>query len=176
MRLERIFLAAALLACTAGVAAADVVTLAPVQAVLAPDDQSGVTKVLFRFDLSGLPEDEGLVVSTAVLDWVIGGMPSDRHSEYAVHVVTQSWTEAGVSGGTVPAASEDPFEVWDYEDLDYERNQGGRVRFFLGGLVRDWTGGETDNLGILVAGEDLDAEAIGGDLETVRLTVSFRVD
>ena len=96
--------------------------------------------------------------------------------EYAVHVVTQSWTAAGVSGGTVPAASEDPFEVWDYEARDYERNQGGRVRFFLGALARDWTGGETDNFGILVASEDLDAETIGGDLEDARLTVTFRVD
>ena len=164
---------AALLALAPAAVQAEVLTLTPSRAQVFPADESGVTRVALQFDLSALPTGQGWRVDEAVLDWTVAGIPSDRHSEYALYPVTQAWTENSVAAGTLPTLAEHTADVWSYEPLDYQRNHGGLLRFDLLGLVRDWLGAKTANYGVVIATEDMTRTALRSQLKTARLTIRY---
>jgi hypothetical protein len=148
---------------------AQVLTLTPTQAVDLPGDGSGVTKVALLFDLSGIPQGQGRRIDNALLDWRMSGVPSSRRSEYAAYIPAGPWTIASV---VVPTLSE-PTARWRIEPFDYQRNQGGFVRLNLTSLVRDWTGGARQNLGVVVATPDVSGTALVGQLGGAVLTIRY---
>jgi len=167
--LSRLAIAFVLAAAAAAPSAqAAVHELAPDQAVVLPDDETGVAKVALQFDLSGIPE--GHVIDLGYLDWSLTGVSDSERSEYAILLVTSSWTEAGVSGGAAPDVEEASFGTWDIEPRDYGRT-AGLVRFALTDLAREWSSGETDNFGVVVSTEHLSGNALATQLENATLVL-----
>lgn len=146
--------------------------LAPSQSTILAADESGNTDVAFHFDLAVLPETEGLKIHMAILDWEAPGMPSDAHSEYTIHTVTESWSAASAGTGTRPSFQTEATDLWEYEARDSQRNDGGLIRFNVRDLVITWnaSGG---NYGVVIRSSSLDSEAILGSLGTARLKVWF---
>ena len=165
-----------------GVAAAAV--LAPVigeagvltltsQASVVTRVEDGPTQVFVRFDLSNVPDVQTVRVDGALLEWRVTGVPSDRESEYAVYPVTASWSGAGVAEGTAPGRAEDPFDTWSYTARDYQRNQGGFLRFNLTPLVRGWLTGSVTNYGVVIETEDLGPTGLDAQLGAMQLTIRY---
>ena len=67
---------AGLLALASTAVEAEVLILTPTQSAVCPADESGVTKVVLQFDLSGITGGEGRQIDQALLEWVVTGMPS----------------------------------------------------------------------------------------------------
>jgi len=165
-------LGAALLLPARGTALGHTLIVTPAQAVVLPS-QGEETKVAMSFDLSGLKTGEGRVILEAVLDWRPEGIPSDRHSEYAIHAATGAWTEASVgAGGSVPMAEEASAD-WEVEPLDVERNGGGLLRFDLTELARNWAENGGSNQGIVLVTPDVPGQALAGQLSNATLTVRY---
>ncbi len=164
---------AGLLALASTAVEAEVLILTPTQSAVCPADESGVTKVVLQFDLSGITGGEGRQIDQALLEWVVTGMPSGTHSEYELHAATGAWTESAVASGTVPTFGEDTADVWSYSPLDYTRNQGGLLRLDLLHLVRGWLAGEATNYGVVIATEDLSRAGLSNQLSTIRLTIRY---
>jgi len=154
-------------------AGAEILKVAPSEAVVLPADGSGTSRVLLRFDLSGLREGVGRRIDAAVLDWPVAGVASDRLTEYTLHAVTGAWTAAGVAAGAVPAYDDEPADLWDFSPRDFENNGGGLLRFHLDGLVRDWLAGNAGNFGVVIATEDLAPAALSARLGAPSLTILY---
>ena len=152
---------------------AEVLTIVPVKAVVCPADESGVTKVALQFDFSGIRSGEGRQIDQALLEWRVTGMASDAYTEYVLIPVAAAWSEAGVAGGSAPAMAEVASDTWGFSLLDYERNQGGLLRFDILHLVHDWLSGEATNHGVIIATEDLGREGLSNQLDRIRLTVRY---
>ena len=154
-------------------ATAHVLTVQPVKAVVLPADESGLTRVALQFDFSGMRSGEGRQIHRALLDWKVSGVPSDRHSEYALYPITEAWTTAGAAAGTRVSTAADATASWDFEALDYQRNGGGFIRLDVTDLVRDWVGGEESNYGFVVTTADVSRQAIADQLSKAELTVRY---
>ena len=155
-----------------GIGEAGVLTLSP-QATAVTRVEDGPTQVFVRFDLSAVPDVQTTRIDGALLDWPVSGVPSDQESEYAVYPVTASWSGAGVAEGTAPGRAEDPFDTWSYTARDYERNQGGFLRFNLTPLVRDWLTGSVTNYGVVIETEDLGPTGLDAQLGAMQLTIRY---
>jgi hypothetical protein len=153
-------------------AQADVLKLQPVKAVVLPADRSGLTRIALEFDFRGMRSGEGRRIDEAFLDWRVDGVPSDRHSEYEVYPITETWTAAGAAAGSAIATAADPAAFWEIEPLDYQRNGGGFIRLDLIDLVRGWVG-EESNFGVLITTADVSRQAIADQLGKAVLTVRY---
>jgi hypothetical protein len=142
---------------------------APTRTALLSGSEPGQSRVALLFDLSGLA---GRTVQTALIDWQVSGVPSQRRSEYFLHVPGEAWTSAGVgvSGRTVTLEVE-PTAVWDIEVMDYQR-VGGFLRFDVTGLVRDWLSG-TPNNGVVMVTSDVSGQTLQSQAGGARLIVRF---
>jgi hypothetical protein len=130
--------------------------------------------VAFLFDFSGLPGGEGRRIDEAFLEWRITGVPPDRHTEYSVYLAQNAWTPIEAArGATVILVLTDPFDTWEFEPLDYQRNQGGRLRFDLTTVVRDWTQGVGAKHGVVVSTRDVGRAALASQLMNMVLEVRF---
>ncbi len=156
------------LAAAAGAALAGPAALAPGQASLLPDDESGVAKVAVQFDLSGYGATDA--VGEAVLEWTVPGVPSDGLSEFTAYPITGGWTVAGIAQETVPAAGETPAAHWTIEPPDYERH-GGLVRLDITELARSWAGGLIQNHGVVIAVDGVPRTGLSAALSGVRLRI-----
>jgi hypothetical protein len=154
-------------------AAADVLVVHPAEAVVLPADTSGLTKIVLRFDLSGMRAEENLHISHAYVDWILPGVPSDRESEYATYAVTAAWSaDAVASGAAHVEAAEEPSATWEITPADYEV-VGGLVRLDLVDLVTAWANGTKSNYGIVLATPDVGSEGLAGELVRATLTVRY---
>ena len=95
------------------VAGADVLKVAPTQAVILPSDGSGVTRVALLFDLSDMRGGSGRKINAAHLQWSITGVSANERSEFFLHEATSAWTEAQVAADG---------------NIDYTVNAGRKVR------------------------------------------------
>jgi hypothetical protein len=167
-----VLLAGAVLVVPAAVQA-EILEVAPTKAVVLPADESGLTKVLLQFDLSGLQEGSGRVVDEALLDWSVAGVPSEEMSEYAAYQVTSAWTEQGVGSGSLPSVGEGAVTNWEFTPADYDANDGGFLRFNLKGLTRDWAAGTSANYGVMVVTDAVSRATLSSQMENARLTVRY---
>jgi hypothetical protein len=154
------------------ISSADVLTLAPAQAALLPDDGSGKARVAVLFDLSVMRQGPWRRIESALLDWRIEGVPSDRRSSYTACRALSAWTPADVVSGGPVAASVEEAATWSIEPLDYQRNQGGVVRLDLRDLVRAWSSGAQNN-GILISTADVPAATLSEQITGMRLVVRY---
>lgn len=156
-----------------GMAHADVLTVTPSRAVALPADGSGMTKVALFFDLGELRSGSDRRIDEALLDWRVSPVPSDRRSEYAAFAITGVWTAAGADAGVVVPIDLASSADWEIEPLDYERNDGGFVRFDLTELIRAWSSGSRINHGIVVATDDLASRDLTKQFSGAELTIRY---
>jgi hypothetical protein len=160
---------AAVLLCGISIAEADVVTLTADQSAVVTAPGVEDTRVALQFDLSGV---SGARVDLAILEWPVAGMPSEAMTEYRLVPITASWTEAGLVAAA-PGLAETDAGWWAFTPRDYEVNGGGLVRFDVTALVSEWASGRTANHGLAVVTSDLDRETVTGQLENVKLTITY---
>jgi hypothetical protein len=161
-----------LLAMAPAITSADVLTVAPEQAVILPADGSGLTRVALLFDLSDMRTGIGRQVNMAHLDWSISGVSASTRSAFSLHEITESWTEAQVQVSQSLEHSEAAVAEWDIEPMDHAR-VGGFVRFDLKSLVTKWCTTPATNFGVVVATDDLSSETLAGQLGNARLVVRY---
>lgn len=150
------------------IADADEVSLTPAQAIVLPDDHSGISRVALLFDLSSLREGEGRIVDEALIDWTVSGVPSENPSSYSVYPITSFWTGASTS----ISVTEDPTETWEIEPEEFARN-GGLIRFTVTELVSGWASGKSNNYGVVMTTEDVSREALSAQIMNARLVVRY---
>ena len=155
---------------TTGKASADVLRVAPSEAVVLQSDEAGLTCIALRFDVSGMREGSGRVIFSGNLEWTIQGVASDEGSEFFVHEITEDWQEAQVQETETVEYSATPLHQWEIWPLDYER-VGGFVRLNLLSLVESWC--DHDNYGVVVTTPDVAAEVLGRQLANARLVVGY---
>ena len=157
------------------VAGADVLKVAPTQAVILPSDGSGVTRVALLFDLSDMRGGSGRKINAAHLQWSITGVSANERSEFFLHEATSAWTEAQVAAEGNIDYTEDPVVGWEIEPLDYERN-GGLVKLDVKKLVQEWCETPSGNYGVVVATTDLSSLTLTNQLGNARLVVRYAFD
>lgn len=153
----------------------DVATLSPSQAVVLPDDGSGLTKVAVQFDFAGLRTGEGRQIDEARLDWKPSGISSNHDTFYAAYAAGVSWTvsTAASSGiGNIESNAE-PAAEWEFTSEDYYRNGGGFVRFDLRELVSGWADGTIANYGVVITTDDVNRSSAIASLPGALLTVRY---
>ncbi len=165
MKTSTCFLSLGLLLSAPAAVHADMLSVAPSQTMVLPDDQTGTARVALLFDLSGLRAGEGRRVDEALIDWTISGVPSGSSSTYSLFPATAAWNGSSVS------IAEDPVEVWDIEPLEVERN-GGLVRFSLRDLASDWAEGGS-NYGVVITTPDVTAQTLAAQMLDARLIVRY---
>jgi hypothetical protein len=144
----------------------------PSEAVMVPDDATGVTKVVFLFDLSGLRQGDNRHIEEALLDWRVAGVGTDYPALFAAYPVTDAWTKASVEGGTAPATAELMASDW-HVSLGTEPAEGRLVRLELTELVGSWASGATANYGVVVSTSALQAKTLATQLANVQLTIRY---
>jgi hypothetical protein len=156
-----------------GLVQADVHKGLPTQAVILPADDSGVTKVAFLFDVSGLRSGDNRKIEEALLDWTLTGTSEEEVMEYSAYPVSAAWTEAGVAAGTVPGTSETAVAQWLLRPQPAGKKGAGLVRLDLTELVTAWTEGTQANRGVVVATTALDVQALANQLDKATLTIRY---
>jgi len=152
------------------------VSLEPSQTALLPSDESGVTRVAIRFDVSQLPTGTHRVITRALVEWTVSGLTAQSECNIYGYPILQSWTaEGAASGRETVEAGEVEVAVWAVEPPDYAR-RGGYVRLDLLDLVRDWEHGGTANHGVVITFSDIDRGDLGQVLNTARLNMRLGVD
>lgn len=152
-------------------AGADVLNLAPVSSRVLPTDETGVTKVLLKFDLSGMREGEGRRVFVANLNWEVTGLPTEETSEIAAYGATSAWTAASAA----PTVSEDKVGSWQILP-ESDAEQGGLegpVRWSLDSLVDGWASGTISNYGVVLAFPGMTAESLASQVANAQLEVRY---
>jgi len=66
------------------------VSLSPAETALLPDDHSGETHVVLRFDLSSLPNGAARVFTRANLEWTVSGLTEESECNIYAFPVTGS--------------------------------------------------------------------------------------
>ena len=161
------------LAFAPGLAAADVLNVAPSQVVILPSDGSGVTRIAVQFDLSGMLAGEGRVIDQAVLDWTPSGLRTGGRWEFSAYAVTEAWSEESVTAGWAPAMAEDPAAEWNLAPADDAVDGGGLIRFNLKDLVATWEAGTVATNGLVLVMDDVEALRLVGQLSNMRLIVYY---
>jgi hypothetical protein len=154
-----------------GVAAGDVLTVAPSQAVVLAGDESGLTKVAVQFDLSGMQAGAGRRVDMAMVEWTPSGVPSEEFTEYAAYAATESWSGSSASETSV-SVSETVSATWEIDPADYAKN-GGFLRFEVTGVVQGWHDSPGSNHGLVLEMGELDEETLASGLGQIRLVVHY---
>lgn len=168
-------LALVVLSLTAGRAAADVVILAPSRATVLPNDGSGLTKIVLQYDLSGLRTGEGRQIDEAMINWHLAGVSSSHDSDFSAYQALVSWTSAtavSVGVGRLESGAQ-PISEWEFTTVDYDRNDGGFVRFDLRELASAWASGASPNYGILIITDDVSRTHAAAGLDNALLTVRY---
>lgn len=154
-------------------AAADVFKGTPKDAVILPEDGSGVTKVALVFDFSTLRSGENRKIAEAVLDWRLSGISSEEFPEFVAYSVVQAWTSDTVNSGSLTVASADKISDGQVNSLVPETAEGRFLRLDLTTIVREWAGGTRTNYGVVLATSDLDAKLLKTQLAKIQLTVRY---
>ena len=156
-----------------GVASGDVYKGAPVQAVLLPEDATGLTKVAFQFDLSSLREGENRHVEEALLDWKLSGVSEKDVIDFAAYALTQTWTMTSVGAGQVPTIGADIAAEWQIGPSMQLADGGKLARLDLTEIVRSWANGTIQNCGVVVASSDLDRTTIANQFQNAKLVIRY---
>jgi hypothetical protein len=157
-----------LIALMPALAGAEVLNLAPVSSRVLPADESGMTKVVLKFDLSGMREGQGRRVFVANLNWEVTGLPTEEISEIVAYAATSAWTPTGEA----PAVSEDKAGSWHIMPGS-DAAQEGLVRLDLDNLVDGWANGSAANYGLVLGIPDMSAESLASQLANARLEVRY---
>lgn len=155
------------------VARADVYHGVAVQAVLLPEDESGSTKVAFQFDFSTMRTGENRQIEEALLDWKLSGVSEKDMMSFVAYPVTQSWTNASVGGGDVPAVGKEAVADWQIGPSMTMPDGGKLARLDLTEMVRSWTIGAVQNYGVVVASPDMDRATIASQFQNAKLVVRY---
>jgi hypothetical protein len=152
---------------------ADVYQGSPREAVVLPDDGSGVTKIAFLFDFSSLREGGNRHIEEALLDWRVSDLAVEDLPTFFAYPITTSWTRSALEAGAAPSMSKESVSDWQMNALAPETNDGRLVRLDLTEMVGQWAAGTTTNYGIIVATSGLSANALGAQLGKVQLTIRY---
>ena len=66
-----------------------------------------------------------------------------------------------------------PVSEWEFTTVDYDRNEGGLVRFNLRELASVWASGAAPNYGILITTDDVSRTHANASLQGALLTVRY---
>lgn len=161
------------LAVMAVCAEANVVEIEPSSAVILPNDNSGLTRVAMKFNISAVEVAEGWEIVTAHIDWPISGMTVEEPTTFLAYGLTGAWTAEGAGSGQTELACEvDPASRWEMGNLDYTR-LGGLVRLDILGLVNQWLASPEDNFGVVITFENMSAQDLSGKLGAAKLVVRY---
>lgn len=129
-----------------------------------------VNQVAVEFDFSSLSAERVAMMGQVTLEWELSGVPDDARSEFGLYLMTASWTPTSLSSGV--STSEDDFvDLWEFEELDFERNGGGFIRFSLGWLVKEWIAGTTSNFGVVITTPDVSLADLTSQCQDIKLIV-----
>ena len=168
-------LAFVVLSLAVGLAAADEAVLAPSQATVLPSDASGLTRIVLQYDLSGLRSGEGRQIDAALLDWHLTGVSASHDSEFQAFAATVSWTAANAANSGVGqiASNAEPVSEWEFTTEDYDRNDGGFVRFNFRSLATAWADETLPNYGVVITTDDVNRANALASLPSAILTVRY---
>ena len=156
-----------------GVSAGAVLTLAPSEAVLLPDDGSGGVRVAMRFDLSRVPWGADQQIIVANVDWPVASLSQDAPMTFTVKPITEAWNSvAAQSGASMVQSASEPSDTWVLDGLAYER-LGGFLRFRVPDLVGGWLNDPTTNHGVLITFEEGAPVTLGSQLASAKLVVHY---
>jgi hypothetical protein len=158
----------ALITLLPALAGAEVLNLAPASSRVLLDDESGMAKVVLKFDLSGMREGEGRQVFVARLNWEVTGLPTEEISEIAAYAATSAWTPTSEA----PTVSEDKAGSWQIMPGS-DAAQEGLILLDLENLVDGWADGSISNYGVVLAIPDMSAETLASQLANARLEVRY---
>jgi len=149
--------------------------LAPMTAVVLPDDESGLTKVALWYDLSGLEAAEERTAARAAVEWTVPGVSEEGEYTFAAYPIEAAWDAGEVVAGeeTLDVGSERAAS-WAIESRDYDRH-GAYAKFLVTDLVDGWVSGSTGNYGILIEMSGVEAEAVTS-LSGARLSIRYAVE
>jgi hypothetical protein len=170
------FLAMSMAWCTvvSAPATADVLKVKPSEVVTLPGNGSETARIALRFDLSGMRQGEGLEIIVAHLDCRLDAMPADRETYYEAFPIADAWTAAEASfGGDPPVVAESAAVKWNFTPADYERIQGGFVRFDLRDVVGSWLDGQLANNGLVISTGDVESDVFVSALRETELVVRY---
>jgi hypothetical protein len=159
--------------CISSKAEADVYKGVPKEAVVLPDDGSGVTRVGLFFDLSSLRSGENRRIAEAVLDWRVSGLGAEELPQFGAYQVTESWSRTSVNTGSLPTLASEMIADGQVSSLVLETSEGKFLRLDMTGIVRQWAAGTTTNYGLVLATSDLGAKALSPQLGKIQLTVRY---
>jgi len=156
-----------------GVCEADVLQAAPQDVALLPDDGSGVTRIVFLFDLSKLRTGDNRRIEEALLDWRVNGLSSDELSEFSAYKVQTTWTSTAVKSGTAPTFEGQSTADWQVKSTVPETADGKLVRLDLTKLVDRWASGVEPNYGTIVATSALPSKLLASQIGKAQLTIRY---
>jgi hypothetical protein len=139
----------------------------PTEATVLSADHSGLTKVVLRFDLSGLREGEARRILDASIEWPVQGVSSEEISTFSAYEVTRALDAEGSVEYAEEALSE-----WEITPADYEQSEGF-VRLDVKELAVSWAESPGANLGVLVATPSLAGADLMNQLGEARLIVRY---
>lgn len=151
-------------------APADELSLSPSHFATVGEATGSDLDVAVDFALDGLPEESGLRIDDAFLEWVVPIAGATGTPVVTLQAITSDWSTG--SDGVVVETSAPLVSDWELTPLDRERN-GGLVRLDLGALVDDWRSGVVPNHGVLIAVRGLSATALAADAPNCRLRIRY---
>lgn len=154
-----------------GVGFADVLDVSPSVSAVPDADASGVTRVLVKFDLSGMRQGAGREIHAAHINWDLGPLSRERVS-FQLYEPTEEWNTDLMSSGASIRTLPESRKTWDLESMDLSRI-GGLVRFNVQELVAKWLVAPSQNFGVLIVTEDLDASVLSRALAEMHLVVRY---
>lgn len=153
-------------------ARSDVMTLAPVQAVVLAPAADGSSRVALLFDLGGLPQVNGWRLDSALLTWAPDGIPTDGPSSYAMAPIVAAWT-LGVNGGTEVVPATEPADVCDIVPDGAIPSSSPRIRFEATALVDGWLSAPANNHGVVISLTGINPGHLAEDLAGVSLKILY---
>ena len=171
MRKLIFLIAAGGLICATSQAAADTFDATPSEVAALPEDGSGISRVAARFDVSGLPNVPGLLVSEACLQWK-AGMFINFPSEFWVEKISEAWNPQSIVAGLSSVKITEVLDEWDIFPEDYARAEG-LVRLKLDSALNEWLANPLKNFGVVLNTRSVTTETLAEQGGTIRLVVRY---
>lgn len=153
-------------------AGADILKVAPVQAVVLPAQEGGLTRVALQFDLSTMRSGGGRTVVWAYVEWGIENAETNQ-KEFSAYPILAPWTAEQVAvSPEALLSSTDEAAHWMLTPQEQETGEC-LLRLHLKNVVGDWASGRTNNYGLVVATPDIPGAVLSDQLANARLVVGY---
>ncbi len=173
MKSFRIVLSLLGMALTASPVSAELLDRSP-EVVVLPTDGSGESKVAFRCNVGGMRQGLGLVIQSAVIEWTLPGMPSDRMSEFRAHRMRPDWGLLGPSVLDIEEAlgtsSEATLHVFPQ---DHARVGRKVMTLDVTSLAREAVAGSASEISILMVTPTISTQRLAQGIAGVRFKVRY---